>query len=182
LLLRTTVLRAGRSAVVTDVRVTDTGSDGAIVADAVLTSAVLVPEGGPPKWERPAHMKALPPAGPLPPLVEWLGVRDVDGAPPGVVELDISDAVRNPWGIVHGGVTASLVDVAAERAVASRSTGPVETGDVALHFLAPSRVGPIRATATALGERSDGSVVLVEVRDMGADRVAARAVAAVRPR
>jgi 1,4-dihydroxy-2-naphthoyl-CoA hydrolase len=185
LLLRTTVLRAGRSAVVTDVRVTDTGSDGAIVADAVLTSAVLVPEGGPPTWERPARMKAPPLDGPLPPLIEWLGVREVAGAPPGVVELDITDAVRNPWGIVHGGVTASLVDVAAERVVAARSAGPVvavETGDVALHFLAPSRVGPVRATATVLGDRADGSVVLVEVRDMGQDRVAARAVAAVRPR
>ena len=182
LLLRCTVLRSGRSAVVTDVRVTDSGSDGAIVADAVLTSAVLIPEGGPPTWERPAHMKAPPIEGPLPPLIEWLGIREVAGAAPGVVELDITDAVRNPWGIVHGGVTASLVDVAAERAVAARSTGAVETGDVALHFLAPARVGPVRAIATVLGDRADGSVVLVEVRDMGRDRVAARAVATVRPR
>lgn len=180
--LLSTVLRAGRSAIVTDVRVTDTGSRGAIVADAALTSAVLIPEGGPPTWARPAHMQAPPPAGPLPPLMEWLGVRDVDGAPPGVVELDVADAVRNPWGIVHGGVTASLVDVAAERAVAARSTSPVETGDVALHFLAPARVGPVRATATVLGDRADGSVVLVEVRDEGRDRVAARAIAVVRPR
>ena len=79
-------------------------------------------------------------------------------------------------------MTAALVDVAAERAVAARSTEPVETGDVALHFLAPSRIGPVRATATVLGDRVDGSVVLVEVRDMGADRVAAHAVAVVRPR
>jgi uncharacterized protein (TIGR00369 family) len=168
---------------VTDVRVTDAGAGDAVVADAVLTSAVLVPEGGPPRWDRPVRMQAPPLPGPLPPLVEWLGIRDVAGAPPGVVELDVTDAVRNPWGIVHGGVTASLVDVAAERAVASQSEGPggVATGDVALHFLAPSRVGPVRATPTVMGERADGTVVLVEVRDVGGDRVVARAVATVRP-
>jgi uncharacterized protein (TIGR00369 family) len=182
--LRSTVLRAGRAAIVTDVRVTDSGAGDAILADAVLTSAVLVPEGGPPQWARPAHMQAPPPAGELAPLVEWLGIRDVPGAPPGVVELDVTDAVRNPWGIVHGGVTAALVDVAAERAVGSRSRGSesrVATGDVSLHFLAPARVGPVRATATIMGERSDGTVVLVEIRDVGRDRVAARAVATVRP-
>jgi uncharacterized protein (TIGR00369 family) len=183
--LRSTVLRAGRAAIVTDIRVTDSGADEAVVADAVLTSAVLVPEGGPPKWARPAHMQAPPPAGALPPFVEWLGIRDVAGAPAGVVELDIADALRNPWGIMHGGVTASLVDVAAERAAASLSGEAVEsleTGDVSLHFLAPSRVGPVRATATVVGKRADGAVVIVEVRDVGRDRVAARAVATVRPR
>ena len=126
-------------------------------------------------------MQAPPPGGPLPPLVEWLGIRDVAGAPPGVVEFDVSDAVRNPWGIVHGGVTASLVDVAAERAVQAQSAARVETGDVALHFLAPARVGPVSATATVLGERADGTIVSVEVRDNGPDRVVARAVATVRP-
>jgi uncharacterized protein (TIGR00369 family) len=179
--LRSTVMRAGRAAIVTDVRVTDAGADGTILADAVLTSAVLVPEGGPPRWARPAHMQAPPPSGPLPSWLEWLGVRDVAGDAAGVVELDATDALRNPWGIVHGGVTASLVDVAAERAVAARSPGPVATGDVALHFLAPARIGPVRATATVMGDRADGAVVAVEVRDVGHDRVVARAVATVRP-
>jgi 1,4-dihydroxy-2-naphthoyl-CoA hydrolase len=180
--LRSTVLRAGKSAIVTDVRVTDSGAADAIVADAVLTSAVLIPEGGPPHWARPAHMQAPPPAGALPPLVDWLGIRDVPGEPAGVVELDITDAVRNPWGIMHGGVTASLVDIAAERAGAAHLRVPVESTDVALHFLAPSRVGPVRATATVMGERTDGVVVLVEVRDTGRDRVVARAVVTARPR
>lgn len=180
--LRSTVLRAGKAAIVTDVRVTDAGARDAIVADAVLTSAVLIPEGGTPQWARPAHMQAPPPSGDLPPLVEWLGIREVPGPAAGVVELDVTDAVRNPWGIVHGGVTACLVDVAAESAGAAHNDRPVETADVALHFLAPSRVGPVRATATVVGERADGIVVLVEVRDTGRDRVAARAIATVRPR
>ena len=98
-------------------------------------------------------MQAPPPSGPLPRMVEWLAIRDVAGAAAGVVELDVSDAVRNPWGIVHGGVTAALVDVAAERAVAIVSAQPVAsigTGDVALHFISTSRVGPVRASATVM--------------------------------
>ena len=63
-------------------------------------------------------MQAPPPMGPLPPLVEWLGIRDVVDAPPGVVELDVTSAVRNPWGIVHGGVTACLVDMIEQRIAA----------------------------------------------------------------
>jgi uncharacterized protein (TIGR00369 family) len=183
--LRSTVLRAGKSAIVTDVRVTDGGRDDAIVADAVLTSAVLVPEGGPPRWPRPAQMQAPPPDGELPSFVDWLGVRDVAGAPVGVVELDAVDGVRNPWGIVHGGVTAALVDLAAERAAAAHldvTSDAVVTSDVALHFLSPSRVGPVRASAVVVGERADGVVLRVEVRDTGLDRVAAHAIATVRPR
>jgi uncharacterized protein (TIGR00369 family) len=183
--LRSTVLRAGKAAIVTDIRVTDAGSGGAIVADAVLTSAVLVPEGGPPQWPRPAHMQAPPPDGALPSFVDWLGIRDVSGEPAGVVELDAVDGVRNPWGIVHGGVTAALVDIASERAAAAAldlSPDEVVTSDVALHFLSPSRVGPVRAAAVVIGERADGVVLRVAVRDTGLDRVAAHAVVTARPR
>ena len=58
------------------------------------------------------------------------------------VEIDLADRLRNPWGILHGGVVATLVDLAAEHA-----TGGGCTTDVVLHFLAPNRVGPVRATA-----------------------------------
>ena len=65
--------------------------------------------------------------------------------------------LRNPWGILHGGVVATLVDLAAEHA-----TGGGHTTDVVLHFLAPNRVGPVRAprvlghapTATCYASRS----------------------------
>jgi acyl-coenzyme A thioesterase PaaI-like protein len=50
-----------------------------------------------------------------------------------------------------------------------------------LHFLAPNRVGPVRATALPVGRgrRADGAVLRVEMRDEGADRVTALAVATV---
>ena len=71
-------------------------------------------------------------------------------------------------------MVASLIDLAAEHA-----TGGI-TADVVLHFLAPNRVGPVRAEARPLGSRADGTVLRVEVRDHGADRVTALAVVTAR--
>jgi hypothetical protein len=68
---------------------------------------------------------------------------------------------------MHGGVVAMLVDLAAG----------ARTTDVTLQFLAPNKVGPVRARRQDLGARSDGNVVRVEVRDEGLDRVTAVAVA-----
>jgi uncharacterized protein (TIGR00369 family) len=164
------VLRRGRNNVVTTVQIRDEGESGALVVDGVLTSAILVPENGPPYHRRPLVLDAGPAAG-MVPLDEWLGVR---AAGPDAVEIDLTDEMRNPWGILHGGVVATLVDLAAERA-----TGGVTT-DVVLHFLAPNRAGPVRAVARPLGVRTDGQVCRVEVRDEGADRLTALAVVVAR--
>ena len=188
LTFRSTVLRRGRSAAVTDVVVAD--SDGPI-AVGMLTSAVLVPAEGVPRWERPArlHHVAGPEGsgGPEPGLEhfsDWLGLRAV--ADPNVgphavargVEIDVFDGLRNPWGIVHGGVTASLIDAAGLAAVA----GPGVVTDATVHFLAPARIGPVVANGTVLGTRADGDVVRIEVRDAGQDRTTAVAVCTVQRR
>jgi len=162
------VLRQGRASVVTAVEIHDEGAADALVVDGVLTSAILVPKDGPPQWERPLVLDAgEPPTGPSPAVPEWLGAHAVDDR---TIEMPLADALRNPWGILHGGALASLIDLAAEHA-----TGGVTT-DVVLHFLAPNRVGPVRATARVIGSRADGTVLRVEVRDTGADRVTALAI------
>ncbi|HTL87031.1 MAG TPA: PaaI family thioesterase [Acidimicrobiia bacterium] len=165
------VLRRGRNSVVTAVQVRDEGADDVLVADGVLTSAILVPENGPPQWERPVVLDAgaFDSDADAPPLEEWMGVRAIDAHG---LEIALADELRNPWGILHGGVVASLVDLTT--ATSGRTT------DVVLHFLAPNRIGPVRATATVLGTRSDGDVCRVEVRDIGADRVTAVAVVTAR--
>jgi uncharacterized protein (TIGR00369 family) len=175
--LRAEVLRRGRAAVLNRVRVYDDGASGVVVADAVLTSAVLVPENGPPRWERPTAMVPEP-LRDAPPLDQWLDVRqEGDNA----VVIELRDELRNPWGILHGAVVAASVDLASEHAVAAIVGEPVVTADIVLHFLAPGRVGPIAATASVLGERADGHVVRVEVIDRGAgDRRMAVAVTTVR--
>jgi uncharacterized protein (TIGR00369 family) len=154
---------------VTSVEVVDEGANEVLVASGILTSAILVPEGGPPKWARPLTLDTTIGQAPdLPPIAEWLGVRAVNA---NTVEIDLAPGLRNPWGILHGGVVATLVDLAAEHA-----TGGGYTTDVVLHFLAPNRLGPVRAIARVLGERADGYVLRVEVRDVGADRVTALAI------
>jgi uncharacterized protein (TIGR00369 family) len=169
------VLRAGRASVVTAVTVHDEGAADAPVVDGVLTSAVLVPDGGPPQWNRPMVIDAgPPPASPLPSVSDWLGVSAVDAS---TVEIPLVESLRNPWGILHGGAVAALVDLAAEHVAGGVTT------DVVLHFLAPNRVGPVRATAVPVGSgraRADGTVLRVEVRDEGADRVTALAIATSR--
>jgi uncharacterized protein (TIGR00369 family) len=138
-----------------------------------------VPDNGPPPWPRPAVLVIEPLAGEVPPLVEWLGLRAVDAS---TVALDVRDELRNPWGILHGGVVAALVDAAAENEALAACGGGHATADAVVHFLAPARVGPVRASATLVGERRDGRVARVEVRDAGAgDRPVAVAVTTARP-
>lgn len=167
------VLRRGRASTVTAVEIRDEGAGDALVVDGVLTSAVLVPENGPPRWTRPLVLgPGEPLREPVPTVAEWLDARTIDDT---TVEMQLSETLRNPWGILHGGAVASLIDLAAEHL-----TGDV-TADVVLHFLAPNRVGPVRATATALGSRADGTVVRIEVRDEGAGRVTALAIVTATP-
>jgi len=111
-------------------------------------------------------------AGPVPsvappPVPEWLGATAVDAS---TLEMPLRETLRNPWGILHGGALASLVDLTAAHVTAGITTS------VVLHFLAPNRVGPVRATARRIGTRADGAVLRIEVRDQGADRVTALAV------
>lgn len=175
LALRADVLRAGRNAVVTGVSVRDAGADDRLVADGALTSAILVPDGGPPVYERPLLLTApaLDPAT-TPTLDDYLGTCDVAAD---TLAIDVTEQLRNPWGILHGGVTAALVDLAARHA-----TGAAATTDTVLHFLTPGRIGPVVARAEPVGRRDDGTLVRVEVRDEGAaGRRMAVAVATVAP-
>jgi uncharacterized protein (TIGR00369 family) len=166
------VLRQGRTSVLTAVQIHDEGARDALVVDGVLTSAILVPASGPPQWSRPLVLEAgEPPPEPVPDIPAWLGAHPVDAS---TIEMTLADSLRNPWGILHGGAVASFVDLAAEHA-----TGGLTT-DVVLHFLAPNRVGPVRALARPIGSRTDGTVLRVEVRDHGADRVTALAVVTAR--
>jgi uncharacterized protein (TIGR00369 family) len=168
------VLRQGRTSVVTAVEIHDEGAGDALVVDGVLTSAILVPENGPPSWTRPLTLIAGDPLPePVPSIPGWLGAQAVDES---TIEMPLAESLRNPWGILHGGAVASFIDLAAEHV-----TGGVTT-DVVPHFLAPNRVGPVRATTRPIGTRADGTVSRVEVRDHGADRVTALAVVTSAPR
>lgn len=171
---RARVLRKGRrTGVVTAVDLRDEGNGDAPVGEAVLTSAALEPPEGMPVPPRPVRIDP----GTLPDisgtLRDALGIVEVD-APDGAdaaVRLDVTADVLNPWGIVHGGATAALVDAAVETAV----PGSAMTATV-LHFLNPGRVGPIEATARLTGAGGGaGQLLHIDLADLGADRRVASA-------
>src|SRR5258708_10403747 len=63
------LLRRGRNAVVTSVEIRDEGAGEKLVASGILTSAILVPESGPPKWARPRSIDTTIGRAPdLPPI------------------------------------------------------------------------------------------------------------------
>jgi uncharacterized protein (TIGR00369 family) len=168
------VLRAGRTSVVIQVQIRDSGDGDRLIADGVLTSAVLDPAGGPPDFGRPMVMHAPDGPDPAVPVLEFFGIEP---AGDGTVVMEITEGIKNPWGILHGGATAVLLDAAAAHAIGPDAT----TADVVMHFLRPGRVGPAVAHTQVLGERPDGHVVRVEIVDAGADdRVMVVAVATVR--
>jgi acyl-coenzyme A thioesterase PaaI-like protein len=86
-----------------------------------------------------------------------------DGTGP-VTTLTMRDDLRNRWGILHGGAVSVLADVAAERAL-----GIGVATDTVLHFLRPSRTGPVEARTSVTGRRADGAVIAVSMHDVGSD-------------
>ena len=173
IVLRARVLRAGRNSGVTAIDARVDATD-ALLADAVLTSAVLEPAEGPPNYDRPLVLAVPPTPKPLPDPNSFYGVRPATAG----VELALTETVRNPWGILHGGVTTTVVESAVRHTL-----GGASLTSVVLHFLRPGRVGPVRAVATWIGTRPDGELLRVEVRDLGADgrTMAVAIVTATRP-
>ena len=184
LTLDTRILRRGRSSVVGRTDVTDQA--GNPVATTWMTCAVLTPAGGPPPFTRPVRLDHREvPDDPVfrtsPEEFFALGA----GERPGFAVLDVSDRLRNPWGILHGGSVAVVLDAAARSLVAS-VPAPVPTPgvivtDLVIHYLSPGRVGPVHAVAEAIGTRGAEVTVRISVRDHGADdRLMALAIATVR--
>jgi len=184
LTLDTHVLRRGRSSVVTRIDTTDTS--GAMVATAWMSCAILTPANGPPPFNRPVKPfdRAVPndPIFDTPPH-EFFNLSA--GPTPGLVSLAVDQRLRNPWGILHGGASAVVLDAAARSLVVGRptveATPEAIVTDLAVHYLSPGRVGPVLAFATTTGHRGRDHLVRVEVRDQGADnRLMALSMATVR--
>lgn len=110
--------------------------------------------------------------------LHWSGLDDASGSI--AVEMDIRDDLRGPAGSLEGGVVSTLADVAGASAIGF-GVGLVATQHMAISFLAPGRVGPVRATATRLRVGDHDGVAEVKVVDLGKDgRLMAVAVVTVR--
>ena len=172
LVIDTQVMRRGRSSAVTRSTVRDGAGDA--VATSWITCAILTPAGGPPPFIRPVtlndHALSTDPLFRLSPT-EFFGIEA--GEVPGVLLLHPAEHLRNPWGILHGGSVAHLLDTAARSVVAGRrEPGPtpgIIVSDLVIHYMNPGRDGPILARASIVGRAGDDVMVRVTAHDRGAD-------------
>jgi uncharacterized protein (TIGR00369 family) len=157
--------------------------DGSIIEDHhVRIARFSDPDGN------PLYLTSAPPSpttaatdpSAFKPFFEYLGLRwnTVEGNRVSV-EMDMRNDLCGPAGILQGGITATLVDVAAASTAALSGSDLVATTEMTLHYLAPGRIGPIRALGELLRSGTRSFAVEVRVFDMGADeRLMAVALAA----
>jgi uncharacterized protein (TIGR00369 family) len=69
-----------------------------------------------------------------------------------VISLEIRDDLRQNHGVLHGGVTATLIDTAMAFAVRTKlpANDATTTIDLTIHFLRPHTTGTCTCTATVL--------------------------------
>lgn len=84
------------------------------------------------------------------PFAKLIGMRLADIRPnEAVVEIEMRDDLRQPSGVLHGGVTATLIDTAMAFAVRTylTDTEPTATIDLTVHYLRPLVEGKAVCTA-----------------------------------
>ena len=166
-----TIVRRGRRSATC--RVDLTAEDGSPVATGAV-GFVTVPrrEGDPPKpvlspEEAPEVFGGL---GRLAgPLRHEAGIEVVD-ASEGIVEVQVTPAIRNPAGTLQGAMVALVAEAATEDLVATRFGVPVVVTDLDLRYLGQARVGPVRTRTRLLGDDA-GSPVQIELIDRSSDTV-----------
>ena len=97
---------------------------------------------------------------------------DLDGA--SALEIDMVDEARGPGGSLHGGLIATLIDVAGSYAIYADGRRPSSSTSLTVQYLSAARKGPVRAVASILRTAKSVGVAEVRVVDRGAqDRLVA---------
>ena len=84
------------------------------------------------------------------PLAGLLGMEFVDiRKGEAVLKLEMRDDLQQPFGVLHGGVTATLIDTAMAFAVRTmlNATEPTASIDLTIHYLRPHTAGAVVCTA-----------------------------------
>jgi len=84
------------------------------------------------------------------PFARLLGLEFVDlSAGQAKIKLKMRDELRQPYGVLHGGATASLIDTAMAFAVRTCVEPEIQTTtiDLTVHYLRPHSEGEIVCTA-----------------------------------
>lgn len=109
------------------------------------------------------------------PFAKLMGMRlielDLDRA---VLKIDMRDDLRHPGGILHGGVTATLIDTAMAFAVRTRvpRNEPTATIDLTVHYLRPHIDGTFTCTAKVVRAGKRIFTVSADVHNEKGDLIA----------
>jgi uncharacterized protein (TIGR00369 family) len=166
---RPALLRRGRSTLVVEVELSDAaGPVGlATLNFTVLPARTEVQRMGVGAPEARTEF-ALPDSGLDQPFSERIGARLLE-AESGLLEIPFSPYVTNSMGALQGGAAATLVSLAAEAACGASTGRKGVTRDLAIHYLALGRRGPVRSHARVLRQDADGALLRVELHDAGAE-------------
>lgn len=84
------------------------------------------------------------------PVAQMVGMELVDISPgEAVISFEMRDQLRQPHGILHGGITATLIDTAMAFAVVTELAEgeKASTIDLTIHYLRPHTEGTVTCTA-----------------------------------
>jgi acyl-coenzyme A thioesterase PaaI-like protein len=103
--------------------------------------------------------------------LEEIGARVLDEAG-GVVELHMSDYVRNSFDALQGGIVAILADVSGQYAARAVTGRPMTTCDLGILYLSQGKIGPFRTGSRVIRVTDETVLTRIEVIDTGAgDRI-----------
>lgn len=171
------VVRAGRTAVVVEAEIltgtTQSGAAATSIGSAVATFSRLPRRDdnldirSDDDLHRVFSVEAEGP-GLSQHLLDKAGLRVLDEAL-GIVELNMSEYVRNSFHALQGGMVALLADVAGQYAARAITHKPVITADLAIHYLSQGKTGPFYTRTKVLRMTGDSVLTRVEILDRGAD-------------
>jgi uncharacterized protein (TIGR00369 family) len=97
--------------------------------------------------------------------------RLVDPETGPALEMELRPEVTNPFGSLHGGLMATLIECAgAGCAVNAGGSERILPSDMNIRFLTTVKVGPVRAVTKVLRRGRRAVVVQIDVLDVGNDR------------
>jgi len=100
--------------------------------------------------------------------LDEVGLQILDEAA-GIVEIKMTDYIRNSFGAIQGGIVALLADIAGQCAARAATGQPLITKDLTLHYLSQGKVGPFLTRARMLRKTGDTALTRVELVDRGAN-------------
>ncbi len=171
------LLRQGRRTAVVEIELFSSAAPDEPVGLATVGFSVLEARGDLQRSDHPQATSRTEFGHPDRPLSEDIltrvGVHWLD-ARAGQLSLKPNPRVRNTLGAVQGGVLALLADAAGEARGRAEGRESGVTCDLALHYLAQGKTGPLETRTRVLARGPDGARVRVEILDRGqSDRLVA---------